>query len=50
MDCIFSLEKRKLTGGSVVLHYLEGGYRDNGARLFSELHSDRMRGKSHRVE
>lgn len=39
--CLFSLEKRRLWGNKgTVFHFWKGVYREDGARLFSELHSE----------
>lgn len=44
---LFSLGKRKLKGD--VYNYLTGGYREDKVRFFSEMHSNRTRGKQPQV-
>jgi len=48
---LFSLKKRRLGGNLVkVYKYLKGGCQEDGARIFSMVPSNRMRGKEHRLK
>jgi len=48
---LFSLEKQRLRGHFIsIFKYLKGGCKEDGARLFSLLPSDKTRGSEHKME
>lgn len=48
---LFSLQQRRQRGDVVaVYNYLIRGYRENGAKLFLEVHSGKTRYKEHKLE
>lgn len=48
---LFSLQKRRWRGGFIaVCNYKVRGYREDGSRLFSEVHADRTNSNEHKLE
>lgn len=47
---LFSLKKRRLKGDIIAIcNYVVGGCREDGARLFVGLYSDRMKGNRQKL-
>ena len=44
------LEEKQWERSTAVYSYVIRGQRDDGARLFSKMHSSRMRGNVHKLE
>lgn len=48
---LFSQRRKDLEGDLVIVHkYLEGGCKEDGARLLSDVPSDRTRGNEHKLK